>query len=194
MTWRDMGTIAPVTDWQMFPFSTTGEVFRLIQTWNTASYWRAIALVAQFFSGDRLTPRRIWAVNGTTLEFLKIPQPLKDAGIVDRQIGILLLTPYRPMDVSLIWSIELQVFDGGLVNAQPDQSDSYRADFGSAALLDGRLIVNHGLGATPTSVQVTDSLGDVVMPDNITVLNDDTLEVDLRSFGDVDDWDIRVEV
>lgn len=194
MVWRDMGIVTPTVDWQLFPFSTTGEVFRLIQTWNTASYWRAIALIAQFFSGDRFTPRRIWAVSGTTLEFLKIPQPLKDAGIVDRQIGVLLLTPYRPMDVSLIWSIELQVFDDGLATNQPDQTDSYRSDFGAVDLLDGRLIVNHGLGSTPTSVQVTDSLGDVVAPDNITVLNDDTLEVDLRSFGDVDDWDITVEV
>ena len=189
-----MGTLAPGQDWQLFPFSTNGEVFRLVQTWRSDSWWKPSALLAQFWNGDRLNQRRIWATNGTTLEFLKIPDPFKRSGQTDRQIGLYLLTPYKPLQAEFEWTIELQVFDPGVAQTPQTETDGYQSEFGSADLLDGRLIVNHGLGDIPTSVQITDSQGDVVNPDNIRVLNDDTLEIDLRSFGtDLNDWDVTVE-
>jgi hypothetical protein len=195
MTWRDMGQIAPTPEWQLFPFSTTGEVFQLLHTWRSTGYWRPRALIAQFWGGDQVyAPRRLWAINGTSLEFLKIPEPYAAAGLNLRQVGVKLLTPYYPTSLEFLWSIEMQVFDPPVSISEPDLTDSYRLEFSAPDLLDGRLIVPHNLGQTPTAIQVTDSDGEMIQPDGIRILNDDTVELDFRSFDSVDDWDINIEV
>ncbi len=182
-TWRELGTIVPTNRWQKFQFSTTGEVFRLHQTWNSQDWWRPRGLIAQVFQGDQTYGvKRVWARQGTTLEWLKVPDPLKQAGMVDREIAFLLLTPYYPMSANYEWSIYAEVLDVG----QADDLDSYRESVDLTDVEGGLIEITHNLGNTPTSVTVVDGFGEFVDPDGIQIINDDTIAIDVTSFGEFD--------
>lgn len=182
-TWRELGTIVPTNRWQRFQFSTTGEVFRLHQTWNSQDWWRPRGLIAQIFQGNQTYGvKRVWARQGTTLEWLKIPDPLKQAGMVDREIGFLLLTPYYPMSANYEWSIYAEVLDVGV----QDDLDSYRESVDLTDVEGGLIEITHGLRTTPTSVTVVDALGEFVEPDAILKIDDDTIAIDVTSFGEFD--------
>lgn len=191
-TWRELGTIVPTGNWQRFQFATTGEVFRLNQVWNSQDYWRPRGLICQIFQGNQTYGmRRIYARQGISLEWLKIPDPLRQAGMIEREIGFLLLTPYYPLSANYQWQITAEVLDVGI---RFDDLDSYRESVNITDVEGGLIEVNHNLGNTPTSVTVVDAFGEFVDPDSVFIVDDDTIAIDVTSFGDFDgDLTINVE-
>jgi hypothetical protein len=191
-TWRELGTIVPTGNWQKFQFSTTGEVFKLTQTWNSQDYWRPRGLISQIFEGNQTYGlKKVWAREGTSLLWLKVPDPLKQAGMLEREIAFLLITPYYPMSANYQWEIRAEVLD---VGARADDLDTYRETFNVTDSEGGIFDINHGLGDVPSSVTVVDEFGEYVEPDSIRIVDDNTIEVDLTSYGDFDgDWMINVE-
>lgn len=73
-------------------------------------------------------------------------------------------------------------------------SPSYATTFTEASLsIAGILVVNHNLNKTPSEVAVWDSTGDKVYPDNIEVINANTIAVSLPSFRPLQGtWTIAV--
>lgn len=76
----------------------------------------------------------------------------------------------------------------------PSADASYAVNFGSTNLIDGILLVSHGLGGYPTSISVWDGSGELVSPDGVTYLNGNQLSIDLSSFNVSSGWQVRVEI
>lgn len=166
----------------------------MIHTWRSNDYWRPRGLLSQIYGGTQIYgAKRIWGRSQVLLEYLRIPEPIKRAGITQREIGVLLLTPYVPMDVSFTWTIEAQVFDPGVPQPQ-DDVDSFRRQFNVTDTSDGVIEIEHNLNNTPTSVTITDGDGEWIEPDGIRIVDDNHIEVDLTSYGEFDgDWSINLE-
>lgn len=112
-SWFYMGQISPSPVWQLWPYTTTGELFRLIHVFNVSGYFRPRGIITQFWDNDEIKPGvRIFAkeVSEDLIE-LKIPDAYKLAGNNLRHIGVLMFTPYQAITPVYEWALGLEVFD-----------------------------------------------------------------------------------
>jgi len=64
-------------------------------------------------------------------------------------------------------------------------SSSYRTSFTNSDLSNGVLTVTHNLGQQYVLVQVYDNNDKMISPDEVTLVNSNSLQVDLSSFGTI---------
>ena len=114
-TWFDMGQITPTTQWQLWPYTTDRELFRLTHYWRQNSWFRPRAIITQFWEDDEIKPGiRILAKEiSEDLMELKIPEAYKQTGNTQRQIGVLMFRPYTALMPEYEWHLGLEVFDPG---------------------------------------------------------------------------------
>jgi len=71
--------------------------------------------------------------------------------------------------------------------------NSYYSTFTNSDLVSGKLTVHHSLGISHPLVIVYNNNDEVIIPDSITQVDNDTLEIDLHSFGTLSGtWKVRV--
>ena len=113
-SWFPMGELSPSVEWQLWPNTTEGELFRLTHIWTPSNWYRPRGLVAQFWDDDQASPAiKVWAKEvAEDLIELKIPDAYQQTGNTLRKIGVLLLPPRRTViPVEVNWGVALEVFD-----------------------------------------------------------------------------------
>lgn len=114
-TWFDMGQLTPSPQWQLWPYTTDRELFRITHYWRKNSWFRPRGIITQFWGDDEIKPGiRILAkeISEDLLE-LKIPDAYKQSGDTQRTIGVLMFTPYTAITPEYEWHLGLEVFDPG---------------------------------------------------------------------------------
>lgn len=80
----------------------------------------------------------------------------------------------------------------GIAAPAPEVTASFthRVTFTAVDLLDGVLVVAHGMNENCPMVQVWSNLGEVVIPDNIRRINSNTTSIDVSSYGNIEgNWE-----
>lgn len=72
-----------------------------------------------------------------------------------------------------------------IVSANQDNNATIIFDFSNADLTDGTTTINHGLERQYLQVKVSDNLGNLIWPDEITYLNNNDLNIDVSSFAPI---------
>lgn len=72
-----------------------------------------------------------------------------------------------------------------IVSGNQDNNATVIFDFSNADLVDGTTTIKHGLGNQYVQVKVSDNLGNIIWPDEITYLNIEDLNIDVTSFAPI---------
>lgn len=110
--------------------------------------------------------------------------------------GLLTLTetPFQVgivIDAQLDGVIYISVGSGGAVNNLP--TATYRQSFQDSDLVSGILTINHNLNLQYCSIQVFNESNKKIDPDDITLVNANTSEIDLTTFGTITgSWNVVV--
>jgi hypothetical protein len=79
------------------------------------------------------------------------------------------------------------------ITAAGGSATSYRTDFDNTDLASGILTVTHSLAQKYVLVQVYNNSDKMIIPDNITLTNTNSLSIDLGSFGTIaGTWNVVV--
>lgn len=115
MAWVSLGTKTPMGNvWQVYQTTTSSELFKLSHVWEVSTTWKPRALIAQAWGTTEVLvyPQRIYPRNRIDeLIEMPCPQAYKDAGLGDRDIAIMLLTPYIPEFAPYAWTVQLSAFE-----------------------------------------------------------------------------------
>lgn len=109
MPWLSLGSISLTEQWQTFPQPSLGyEIFRLTHDTIVDPYVNS-AFLSMYFpapgDGGRLSPwRRIYPSEQATLIELKVPQDLRNKGVVIFSVQMRWRLPYYPTP----WNISLE--------------------------------------------------------------------------------------
>ncbi len=90
-------------------------------------------------------------------------------------------------------SIEIRGSDQASLGFSSSEVAAYTKYFTAGDLIDGKLIVIHGLGAIPTAITVWNDSIEAVLPDGVKVLNVNSIEVDLSAYQVNNTWLISLE-
>lgn len=114
MTWQTVGSITSAArEWTRLPLLlTTGEAFRVLQTWEGESAGDFWVTIRGFYpSGGASGYRRIYPSEEESLIVFPVPDELREVGFVTRYIEAKLNT-YARVFGPANWELTLQVWSG----------------------------------------------------------------------------------